>query len=151
LEAHRVRLRKPTIIAAGLLTLWFALDFVGVRRLVDREPLVSLAGLMLALMAGFLVAGFFGWRWTAPVYSLALAIWAALQIQTHWLTYVTAASEAKLRWYDRAFGDHWRVLPEWAGRTVPDAYHTILAVLLAANLCLALADTWRANGQHQTV
>ena len=56
--------------------------------------------------------------------------------------YFAAAGESKLRWYDRAFGDHWRLLPEAAGRTVPDAYHTVLAILLVANLCLALRDTF---------
>jgi hypothetical protein len=138
-----MRLSKATVVAALMLTVWFALDFVGVANLVDREGLVSLAGLMLLLMAGFLAAGMARWRFAAPVYAVALAVWGGLQIETHWLTWVTSAGEARLLWYDRAFGDHWRILPESAGHTVPDAYHTVLAVLLAANLILALSDTFR--------
>jgi hypothetical protein len=137
-----MRLGKATLVAALILTVWFALDFVGVARLVDREGLVSLAGLMLVLMVGFLAAGLAGWRFTAPIYAMALAVWGALQVETHWLTWVTGASDARLAWYDRAFGDHWRILPESAQHTVPDAYHTVLALLLAVNLILALVDTF---------
>lgn len=138
-----MRLRKSTMFAALILTTWFALDFVGVAKLVDREPILSLAGLMLALMALFLIGGLLQLRWVVPVYILSLAVWAGLQVQTHWSTYLLPAGEGKLAWYGRVFGDHWRLLPELAGRTVPDAYHTILAVLIAANLVLALRDAWR--------
>jgi hypothetical protein len=143
-----MRLRPSTIVAALLLTIWFALDFVGVGKLVDREPILSLAGIMLALMGAFLVSGFRRLPWVAPVYALALAIWGALQVQTHWSTYFAPASEAKLRWYGRVFGDHWRLLPELPTRTVPDAYHTILAVLIVVNLALALRDIWRPAGRR---
>jgi hypothetical protein len=146
-QGRVVHLRRSTIVAAAVLTAWFALDFVGVPKLVDREPLVSPAGVMLALMAAFIAAGLLRLPFVAPIYVAALAVWAALQIQTHWSTYISAASEAKLHWYARAFGDHWRVLPDLADRTVPDAYHTVLAVLLSANLAIALADTLRPGAK----
>lgn len=140
-----MRLSRATLLAAGLLTAWFALDFVGVARLVDREPLVSLAGVMLALMAVFLAGGTLRWRWLAPSYLAALLIWAALQVETHWSTFVLPATEKKLLWYARAFGDHWRLLPNLPGRTVPDLYHTVLAALLLVNLSLAWRDVRRRS------
>lgn len=128
----------------AVLAAWFGLDFVGVEGVVAREPVLSLAGLMLALLALFALLGIAGVRFVAPLYATALGIWAALQIETHWSTYLFVdASERKLAWYSAVFGDHWRFLPEIAGRTTPDGYHTVLAVLIVANLALALRDTFR--------
>lgn len=125
-----------------LLGLWFGLDFVGVPGLVKREPLVSLAGLMLALMLAFVAAGWLRMRYAAPLCGLALAVWAVLQVQTHWITYALPASTAKLSWYERVFGSHWKLLPELTDRTTPDAYHTVLFALLVVNLLLATWDCW---------
>lgn len=136
-----MRLSRPTLVALLLLAVWFALDFVGVPRLVDAEPLVSLAGLMLALLVAFFVAGVREVRFVAPVYALALAVWSWLQVDTHWSTYLLPASESKLGWYERVFGDNIRVLPALPDRTTPDAYHTVLAVLILVSLVLAIRDT----------
>ncbi len=138
-----MRLSLLTLVAALLLTAWFALDFVGVAHLVDREPLISLAGLMLALLGLFLLGGLARLRWLAAPYGLALLVWLALQVETHWGTYLFwPASETKLRWYARVFGDHWRILPDFSGHTTPDGYHTVLAGLLIVNLTLALRDVF---------
>ena len=136
-------LSRPTLAALVLLGLWFGLDFVGAPRLVDREPVMSLAGLMLGLLVAFLVAGACRTRFMAPVYSLALVVWILLQVETHWSSYVFPASPAKLRWYDRVFGDHIHLLPSLPERTTPDAYHTTLALLLLLNLALAIRDVFR--------
>lgn len=109
-----------------------------------REPLLSLAGLMLALLCVFAVLGIAGVRFVAPIYGVTLCVWAALQIETHWGTYlIVDASARKLSWYNAVFGDHWRFLPEITRRTTPDGYHTVLAALIAVNLVLALRDTLR--------
>lgn len=133
-----------SLAALAALMSWFALDFVGVPGVVDRETLISLAGLMLALLGGFAVSGFLRIRYAAPLYALTLAIWSMLQIETHWGTYLLFdASERKLGWYERVFGDHWTFLPAIEGRTTPDGYHTVLALLIALNLAIALRDTFR--------
>ena len=139
-----MRLSTVSIGALAVLAAWFGLDFVGVPGVVAREPLLSLAGLMLALLGLFAVLGIAGIRFAAPVYAAALGVWAVLQIETHWSTYlVFDASARKLAWYDAVFGEHWRVLPELVGRTTPDGYHTVLAALIVLNLILALRDTFR--------
>jgi hypothetical protein len=38
------------------------------------------------------------------------------------------------------FGNNWRLLPDRAGHTTPDTYHTVLAVLILCNLVLACRD-----------
>ena len=139
-----MRLSAVSIGAAAVLTAWFGLDFVGVPGVVEREPLLSLAGLMLALLGLFILLGIAGVRFVAPVCAAALCVWAALQIETHWGTYLFVdPSERKLGWYSAVFGDHWRLLPEFAGRTTPDGYHTVLAMLIVVNLRLALRDMFR--------
>ena len=142
-----MRLSRPTLLMLLGLALWFSLDFIGIVRLVDKEPLLSLAGFMLALLAAFLIAGLFEVRYMAAIFSLSLAVWLWLQIDTHWGTYLLPASQQKLRWYVRVFGDNIRVLPSLPGRTTPDAYHTFLAVLILANLLLAVRDMLRRESQ----
>lgn len=133
-----------SLAALAALASWFALDFIGVPGVVDQEPLLSLAGVMLALLGAFAVLGFLKVRYAAAAYTIALLIWGALQIETHWGTYLLFdASERKLAWYERVFGDNWRFLPVIEGRTTPDGYHTVLALLIALNLAIALRDTFR--------
>lgn len=136
-------LSRSTIAALLPLTLWFSLDFIGVPRLVDKEPLVSLAGLMLALLVVFLAAGVLQIRYAAPPYALSLVIWLVFQVQTHWSSYLLAASQSKLQWYDRVFGEHIRILPSLPTRTTPDAFHTVLAALILLNLTLVTVDILR--------
>lgn len=137
-------LSNATLTSLAVLTCWFALNFVGVANVVDAEPLFSLAGLMLAVLAAVAVAGLMGVRGVALVYSLALLIWAALQIETHWSTYLLFdASERKLAWYESVFGVHWRFLPPIANRTTPDGYHTILAISILTNLAFTARDVVR--------
>jgi hypothetical protein len=139
-----MRLSAATLAALAVLAGWFGLDFVGVAGIVDREPVLSLAGLMLAILAVFALLALGRVRFAAPFYAAALFIWAALQVETHWSTYLLFdASERKLAWYQSVFGPHWRFLPEEAGRTTPDGYHTVLAMLIIVNLLLALRDVVR--------
>jgi hypothetical protein len=138
-----MRLSRFTIVALLTLTSWFSLDFIGVPRLVDREPLVSLAGLMLALLLLFIAAGAFQIRNVAPPYALALLAWLVLQVQTHWSSYLLPASQSKLQWYDRVFGANIRILPALPTRTTPDAFHTALAALILLNLSLVAVDIFR--------
>ena len=139
-----MRLSAVTLAALAALASWFALDFMGVPGVVDREPVFSLAAVMLALLAAFALLGLGQVRFAAPVYAVALLIWAALQVETHWSTYVLFdASARKLVWYQNVFGPHWRFLPEVAGRTTPDGYHSVLAMLIVVNLLLAVRDIFR--------
>lgn len=135
---------STTLAWLVMLSVWFALDFVGVPGLVDKEPLISLAGLMLGVLAVVLLLGALRARFSAALFAVTLLIWAGLQVETHWSTYfLFDASDGKLRWYNNVFGTHWRVLPEIQRRTTPDAYHTVLAGLILVNLLQALRDMRR--------
>ncbi|MBX7166304.1 MAG: hypothetical protein K1X74_08130 [Pirellulales bacterium] len=143
------RLGTATWALGAALAAWFALDFVGVHRLVDREPLVSLAGLMLALLVLLLIGGLARVRYLAIPYGLSLAVWAGLQWDTHWSTFLFTASPRKLAWYERVFGDHGHLLTARPGHTTPDTYHTVLALLLLANLLLVGRDLLRRKPLDQ--
>jgi hypothetical protein len=139
-----MQLSALTLTALAVLAGWFGLDFVGVAGIVDREPVFSLAGLMLGVLSVFALLALGQVRFAAPFYAVALLIWAALQVETHWSTYLLFdAGERKLAWYQSVFGPHWRFLPEVASRTTPDGYHTVLAGLIVVNLLLALRDVVR--------
>jgi hypothetical protein len=139
-----MKLSNTTILMLIALAAWFGLDFVGIDGIVQKEPLHSLAGLMLFVLAAVAVAGVLRVPYAAGIYALALLIWAALQIETHWATYLLYdASAKKLAWYQSVFGGNWRLLPERPGRTTPDGYHTALASLIVVNLLLALGDMAR--------
>ncbi|NWG71062.1 MAG: hypothetical protein HXY23_05550 [Parvularculaceae bacterium] len=137
-------LSERSLVLLAALAVWFGLDFVGAPGLVSREALVSPAGAMMAALAIIAILGVMRVRLSAALFLAALALWAALQIETHWATYLLVdASESKLRWYERVFGDNWRFLPLIAGRTTPDGYHAILAGLILVNMVSALADCLR--------
>jgi hypothetical protein len=135
-----MRLSGRTIFLMCGLALWFALNFVGWAMLVEAETLFSLAGLMMGVLAALILAGLMRARFAALFVILAHAIWAALQIETHWSTYLMPATQSKLAWYERVWGENWHLLPPAPGYTVPDAYHTILFVLIVSVLVLALSD-----------
>jgi hypothetical protein len=136
-----MRLSNSTMMALVVLIAWFALNFIGVADLVEAEPPIGLAGVMLSILILVLAGGILSVDYVAAFYALSLLTWGFLQIETHWSTYLLAAADSKLQWYEHAFGRFWHLLPPSPGHTVPDAYHTILALLIVFNLALALSDT----------
>ena len=135
-----MRLSDKAMMALVVLIVWFALNFIGVADLVEAEPPIGLAGVMLSILILVFAGGILRIDYVAAFYALSLMVWAALQIETHWSSYLLDAPETKLQWYERAFGRFWHILPPSPGHTVPDAYHTILAALIVLNLALALSD-----------
>lgn len=145
-----MRLSGPSLFLLGLIAVWFGLDFIGLPGVVSREPLFSLAGLMLGFVVLFGALGLFKVRYAALFWLIALLVWAALQIETHWASYLFVdASERKAAWYSRVFGGNWRFLPGIEGRTTPDGYHTILGALIATNIVSALRDVIRRSPVHE--
>lgn len=138
-----MRISRASLALMIILAAWFGLNFIGIKSLVQREPLVSLAGLMLLVLAVLVSLAAARVRGTALLAAIALAIWAALQIEAHWSSYLLGATQKKLDWYDRVFGANWHLLPSWPGHTVPDAYHTVLFAALLTSLMSLLRDAIR--------
>ena len=135
-----MRLSNTSQIALLALTAWFALNFRGMEGLVAAEPLLSLAGFNMALLLMLAIASLFRFQSTAPLLLVQLAIWAFLQVETHWRGYLLGASPDRLAWYERNWGAFWSFLPEIPGHTTPDGYHTILFALIVVTMFAALRD-----------
>lgn len=138
-----MRLSGLSLAVLAALAAWLAIDFVGWRGVVDAEPPMSLAGLALAVLAAVIVAGIARLSFAPIPAALLLLVWSALQIETHWWGYFGPVSERRLAWYASVFGDKWQLLPAKAGHTVPDGYHTVLALLLVLSLLFVLRDIVR--------
>lgn len=143
-----MRLSASSIGILVLLNLWFGMNFVGVQGVVAAEPLASLAGLNLAVMAVCMLAGAAGIRYAAILTVAALSIWAFLQIETHWWGYAFGASPGKIAWHARVWGENWQLLPHpGAGRLRPDGYHTVLFALIVTAWLSVAGDVIRRPGE----
>jgi hypothetical protein len=136
-----MQISSTSLAALLVLIVWFSLNFVGVDRLVSAEPFNSLAGLNLAALLAILVAGLLRTRGAAIVLFFVSAVWIYLQVETHWSGYALGASEKRLAWYERVWGENWSFLPEIQGHTVPDGYHTVLFFLIIVTAASALRDS----------
>ena len=75
-------------------------------------------------------------RW---VLAAILLLWLAVQFMCHWYFTLFGASERKLRGYNDSFRGTVRLFPMRDTRLVPDLYHIVLHILIAANLALCAA------------
>jgi len=119
-----------------LLLAWFTLDLIGIRRLVTRDPWRSSSGLLEMILVIILGCYLVQWDYVVFPSLITLGIWGYLQYTSHWRYLLFGAPEARLKRYSAWFGRMYRFFPESHHRVVPDAYHTILGLLLSANLLL---------------
>lgn len=83
-----------------------------------------------------------GWRIAAIASTLAVTLWAWLQIQSWWIPYFSGASPGWARQYEHWFGNTTAWLPRSAERLPPDANHLVLHALIAVALVLCLAASF---------
>lgn len=129
----------------ALLCAWFGLNFAGVPRWVSREGLVGVAGALLGAVVTAGIAYVLGWQAAALPMLPTLLYWCWIQ-RRHWIFYFLGAPPAMVETYDQLFGKNVRILPIKPGGVVPDAYHTILHVLLVAELGLTIRACVRLAG-----
>ena len=67
-----------------------------------------------------------------------LALWLTVQFFCHWRYTLFGATPEKLKGYNDCFLGTVRLFPVSEKRLVPDLYHIVLHLLLAANLVLCL-------------
>lgn len=124
---------------------WFALNFVGVPRLVDKETLWGLAGALLGAVLAVAIAYVLGIERAALAALPVLLYWCWHQ-RLHWVFHFAGAPPEIVAKYDSLFGGNVRLLPLEQGRVVPDAYHTILHVLLLGDALLTFRACLRLLG-----
>jgi len=121
----------------ALLWVWFGLNFVGVPRLVSRETLLGIAGALFAGTTAIAIAYVAGW-WRAAFLALPMLLYWCWNQRRHWLFHFRGAPPEIVVKYRNLFGGNITILRRQPGRVVPDAYHTILHVLLVADVVLTL-------------
>ncbi|MBN2170138.1 MAG: hypothetical protein JW819_02315 [Candidatus Krumholzibacteriota bacterium] len=136
-------LRRLNAFLLAMLALWAGLAFCGVQGLV---PACSAAdGALFHAALAFQVVLFAGlWltlrdhRRAEVLVAAGAAAWLIVQYAVHWHPLLfPPGAERIARYYDRF--DTWRLLPRLPDRIVPDGYHTVLILMLAAVLLVSLA------------
>ena len=131
-------LRKVGLGLYLLLLLWFTLDLFGIPDFVIRDNLLSTSGLLELLLVLILIGYLQQWKATPLLSFAVLGLWGFLQYISHWYGFFFGISVDKLKRYYTSFAGMYRFFPESEARLIPDAYHTILGILLAINLVLVV-------------
>lgn len=67
-----------------------------------------------------------------------LALWLVVQFFCHWYYTIFGVSEKKLKGYNECFAGTLRLFPVSDTRLIPDLYHIVLHMLIAADLVTVL-------------
>ena len=137
-------MRLSVIILSSLLWIWFLgctiswrlgkvilVDGVGVKSMEFAVLVLFSIGMILYIL--FEPVG----KW---VLLSELALWSVVQFFCHEYFTIFGASERKLSGYNQCFEGTVRLFPVSETRLVPDLYHIVLHILLAADLGLLIAD-----------
>lgn len=137
-------MRLSVIIVSSLLWIWFLGCTVSWRFgkvvLVNGEGVKSLEFAVLVLFS----IGFVLYILLEPVGKWVLlselSLWLVVQFFCHEYFTIFGVSERKLTGYNQCFEGTVKVFPVSETRLVPDLYHIVLHLLLAADLGLLIAD-----------
>lgn len=110
----------------------------GKLRLVDGMGLKSVEFGFLLLYTGGIVAYVF-WKSVGKWVLLAeLILWLVAQFFSHEYYTLFGASPQKLKGYNKCFEGTVRLFPVSETRLIPDLYHIVLHLLIAADLALLI-------------
>jgi len=132
------------IIVSTLLWIWFLGCTISWRFgkvvLVNGDGVKSLVFVVLVLFSiGMVLYILFEpvGKW---VLLSELALWLVVQFFCHEYFTIFGVSERKLTGYNQCFEGTVKVFPVSETRLIPDLYHIVLHILLAADLGLLIAD-----------
>lgn len=134
-----------------LLFLWFSLDLIGIPGLVSRDPIMSPSGILEIFVLIILVGDLRNWRFSAFLSLATLGLWGYVQYTSHWQYFFFGVPAQKLQRYYAFYAGMARFFPESYTRLIPDAFHTILGVLIVVNFILAIIQVvvvFRIPGRH---
>ena len=137
-------MRLAVIILSSLLWIWFLGCTISWRFgkvvLVNGEGVKSLEFAVLVLfsigMVLYILIEPVG-KW---VLLSELALWLVVQFFCHEYFTIFGVSERKLSGYNQCFEGTVKLFPVSETRLIPDLYHIVLHILLAANLGLLIAE-----------
>ena len=135
-------MRAKVIKISCILWLWFlGCTFswrFGKIRLVDGMGFKSVEFGFLLLYTGGIVAYLF-WESVGTWFLLAeLSLWLVVQFFSHEFYTIFGADPQKLKSYNKCFEGTVKMFPISETRLIPDLYHIVLHLLIAADLVLVI-------------
>ncbi len=125
---------------------WFALDLIGIPGLVTRDDWFGLPGLLGVALLVVLIGYWRHWKFVPYFALIVLGVWSYFQYTAHWQGFIFGASADQLKRYYALFAGMYRFFPESGTRIIPDAYHTILGLLLVINLVFGVLQVGKRWG-----
>ena len=131
-----------TVLLQIALWIWFlgcvTTYRLGKYLLVEGMGIKSAEFFMLCLYSIGLLA-FHSFHFAGKWILLAILLfWFIVQFFCHWYYTIFGASESKLKGYNDCFKDTVRLFPMSEERLVPDLYHIVLHILIAANIAACI-------------
>lgn len=133
-----------------LLTIWYSIIFWDPGRLTVGEApdLISIYGLLMAFLVISLLGKIFRWVHTDYFTTLYLVAWGILQWQAHWQDFFMGAPKNQVAAYNSHFSGTYRIMEPSATQIIPDLYHTVMGVLLAISIVIALTGVIKMMREH---
>jgi hypothetical protein len=128
------KFNKLFLISYIALVIWYTLDLIGIKGFVSRDEIFSISGVWELILISICIGYFLSWKYIDMFSGIVLLLWGYLQYDSHWRAFLFGESPEWLRGYYRFFSGMYRFYPESSTRAIPDAYHTILGLLLAVNI-----------------
>lgn len=125
-----------TLILLTLLAAWYAIGLIGVPGLVSSQFESDGSPIFLALvLAMCLLIGIYYFRqryaWGVGFLLCLLFAWLNIQFELHWRHFIFPPVADKLQKHIDS-SQFWHLIPKSSTRIVPDGYHTIMFLLIAA-------------------
>lgn len=131
-------MRNVKTVLFALLTLWFTLVLIGIPGLVTKGSWRGLYGLLELILIVLFIGHLQKWKVEPLLTLVGLIIWGSMQFVSHWYGFFFGASANQLTQYYGMFSGTYRFFPKSPTRIVPDAFHTVLGLLIVANLVVVI-------------
>jgi hypothetical protein len=118
-----------------VLTVFYMVNVIGARPLVIAPPVFGLEwwfGILLITVTTLLFR--FQKKGYIFLSLVVLLIWGGMQFWVHWRWVFVSVTEKNLAWYNRVFGNTFRIFPVSPSKMIPDFYHLILHLLIVVTL-----------------
>ena len=131
---------STTVLFFILLFLWYSLIFFEIPLLTidGHASLISLYGILELLLVIILVGLLLDFKYIHFLGLIILGLWGYLQFNGNWKFLFIETSDERIQSYYQHFDNTLRIFPESDTTIIPDAYHTVLALLLFINIVLII-------------
>lgn len=95
-----------------------------------------------------IIGKIFRWVYSDYFTALYLTAWGILQWQAHWQDFFMGAPKSHVAAYNSHFSGAYRIVEPSTTHIIPDLYHTVVGVLLAISIVIALLGVIKMMRAH---